>query len=255
MARTDRSAVAKALDLLTALADADRPLRLTELADRVGLHRATAYRSLGELLARGFVLRDQEDRYLLGSALLRMTESPGARHALAGLARPVLTALAAETDRIASIQVLEHGGCRIIEAIRSPRYQRFLGYGGEVIEPWRSAGGMVLLAFSGPAQTAGFLDAAVASGFDADELATELDGIRRRGHAAYSGRLDPLLAHVAAPVAGAAGTCRAAVSVTGFVQDFDEAGTTAATEAALAAARDLEKLLGEEAGVASGPAG
>lgn len=243
MARTDRSAVAKALDLLTALADADRPLRLSELAERVDLHRATALRSLAELIARGFVVRDNEDRYLLGWALLRMTEGPAARHALAELSRPLLARLATRTDRIASIAVLERGGCRIAEAVRSARYHRFLGYAGEVIEPWRSAGGMVLLALSSPAQAAPFLDAAAEAGWDPVALADDLDNIRRRGFGFFAGRLEPLVAHVAVPVRGADGTCRASISVVGFVNDFDDETIEFATASARETAAELEELL------------
>ena len=64
------SAVDKALDLLEAIADSDRPQRLSELAARVGLHRATAHRVLVDLVARGWVLR-AGDHYLPGPAQLQ----------------------------------------------------------------------------------------------------------------------------------------------------------------------------------------
>ncbi|MGH3519501.1 MAG: IclR family transcriptional regulator [Haloechinothrix sp.] len=243
MARTDRSAVAKALDLLSALADADGPLRLSELAERADLHRATAYRSLAELTARNFVVRDQNDHYILGWALLRMTQSPAARHALGDVARPVLTRLATEIDRIAGIEVLERGGCRVIDTVRSARYQRFLGFGGEVFEPWRSASGLVLLAFSGPAHSEPFLEPAAEAGVDVPTLLARLDEIRDQGYAFSAGGLDPLIADVAVPVLGAGGHCRAAISVTGFVQDLDDEMVQSACTAAQAAARDLQGRL------------
>ncbi|MBA0126602.1 IclR family transcriptional regulator [Haloechinothrix sp. YIM 98757] len=243
MARTDRSAVAKALDLLTALADAESPLRLSELAERVDLHRATAYRSLAELIARNFVVRDGNDRYMLGWALLRMTQGPAARHALADVARPMLSRVATDTERIAGIEVLEEGGCRVIETVRSERYQRFLGFGGEVFDPWRSASGLVLLAFSDPARRESFLESATEAGIDVPELRARLEDVRQAGYAFSSGGLDPLIADVAVPVRGAGGHCRAAVSVTGFVQDFDSDAVAHAQRAAADAAGDLEGLL------------
>ncbi|MQA07904.1 MAG: helix-turn-helix domain-containing protein [Pseudonocardiaceae bacterium] len=243
VARTDRSAVAKALDLLTALADADGPLRLSELAERTNLHRATAYRSLVELIARNFVVRDSDDRYILGWALLRMTQNPAARHALGDLARPMLNDLSGETDRIAGVEVLEHDGCRIIETVRSARYQRFLGFGGEVFDPWRSASGLVLLAFCGAAQVEPLMERAAKAGLDAAELLARLERIREKGYAYSTGGLDPLIADVAVPVLGAGGQCRAAISVTGFVQDVDEQMAPVLAEAAGQAARELQDAL------------
>lgn len=243
MARTDRSAVAKALDLLTALADADRPLKLSELAERVGLHRATAYRSLGELLAKGFVSRDQDDRYLLGWAFVRITAGRAARHALAELAQPTIARLAERTDRIANLQVLEYAGCRVAEIVRAPRYSGFLRYAGQTIEPWRSAAGMVLLAYSATQQVQHFFAAAASAGIDPAALAAELDEVRRQGFARYAGRLDPGLAHVAVPVTGSDGSCRAAVSVSGFVTDFDDQVAEFGLKAAREAAAEIEGLL------------
>src|SRR6187549_403154 len=77
------SAVDKALDLLEAIADSDRPQRLSELAARVGLHRATAHRVLVDLVARGWVLR-AGDHYLPGPAQLRLSDA-AARNSLATL--------------------------------------------------------------------------------------------------------------------------------------------------------------------------
>ena len=99
------SAVDKALDLLEAIADSDRPQRLSELAARVGLHRATAHRVLVDLVARGWVLR-AGDHYLPGPAQLRLSDA-AARNSLATLCRPAMEALSAETGLMVNLQVLE----------------------------------------------------------------------------------------------------------------------------------------------------
>ena len=102
------SAVDKALDLLEAIADSDRPQRLSELAARVGLHRATAHRILVDLVARGWVLR-AGDHYLPGPAQLRLSDA-AARNSLATLCRPAMEALSAETGLMVNLQVLEGVG-------------------------------------------------------------------------------------------------------------------------------------------------
>ena len=85
------SAVDKALDLIETVASSDQPLRLSEIADRLGLHRATAYRVLVDLTRRGWVMR-VGDHYLPGTAILRLSHRAAA-NSLAGLARPVLEGL------------------------------------------------------------------------------------------------------------------------------------------------------------------
>ena len=84
--------------------------QLTDLAAEVGLHRATAYRILLDLVRRGWVLR-AGDRYLPGAAVLRMSAS-AAGNSLTALARPVLERLSAATSMMVNLQVLEEGGAR-----------------------------------------------------------------------------------------------------------------------------------------------
>jgi len=70
-----RGAVAKALDILVALADAPTGLRVSEVADNTDLQVPTALRTLRELSVRGFAIRDEEDLYYLGPTLLRIATS------------------------------------------------------------------------------------------------------------------------------------------------------------------------------------
>ena len=98
------SAVDKALDLIETVTESDRPLRLSEIADHLGMHRATAYRVLLDLVRRGWILRLGE-HYLPGPAILRLSRSAAA-NSLASVARPVLEQLAAETDMMVNLQVL-----------------------------------------------------------------------------------------------------------------------------------------------------
>src|ERR1700736_3013235 len=105
MPRSASSAVDKALDLIEAVARSDRPLRLSELAHEVGLHRANSYRVLVDLVRRGWVLR-ADDHYLLGAAALQLSHS-AARNSLVAVSRPVLESLSERTGMMANPHVLE----------------------------------------------------------------------------------------------------------------------------------------------------
>lgn len=65
MTKGSASAVDKALDLLEAIARSTTPMKLSELAEEVGMLRPTAHRVLGELANRGWVFR-YDGRYLPG---------------------------------------------------------------------------------------------------------------------------------------------------------------------------------------------
>jgi len=138
------SAVDKALDLLEAIADSDRPQRLSELAARVGLHRATAHRVLVELVARGWVLR-AGDHYLPGPAQLRLSDA-AARNSLATLCRPVMEPLSAETDLMVNLQVLEATGTRVVEVVQPERLLMIAHLRDQVLTLDRFAGPVALVA-------------------------------------------------------------------------------------------------------------
>jgi len=226
----ERGAVAKALDLLDALADAERPIRLSELAARVDLHRATAHRTLAELLERGFVSRDHQERYVLGPALLRLGQPSKAAASVAALARPHLERLAAATDLMTNVQVLEPGGTRVLDTVRPERYRRILDFKGELLPARDAAGGRVLLAHldaderrlhlaselrGDPRSGDGDAPAALL-----DELERELDRIRESGLAHAVGRIDDIIAAVAAALFTAPGRPLCAIAVVGLTQDL-----------------------------------
>src|SRR5690348_16589684 len=103
MPRSATSAVDKALDLVEAVARADRPLRLTEIADAVDMHRATAYRVLADLVRRGWILRTG-DHYLPGAAVLALSRA-ATQNSLVVLCRPVLEELSERTGMMVNLQV------------------------------------------------------------------------------------------------------------------------------------------------------
>jgi DNA-binding IscR family transcriptional regulator len=77
--------------ILTALADADGPLSLTDLATRTGAGASTAHRHLAGFVAAGLVRQDQSGgTYDLGPAALQIGLAALARLDIIGLAEPKL---------------------------------------------------------------------------------------------------------------------------------------------------------------------
>jgi IclR family transcriptional regulator, acetate operon repressor len=219
------SAVDKALDLLEAVADADGPLRLSEVAERTGLHRATAYRVLAGLVERGWVARVGE-RYLPGTVLVRVARGAPAR-SLAALGLPVLEELAARTGMMANLQVLTADRSRVVEVVRPPRLSMISDLRGELLPAHRFAGPAALVAALDAPGRAPYLaaardDGAVLDG--ADGLIAALDETAASGFAVQRGLAERLIASLGRAVTLApAGAPVCALTLVGPVDELDDA--------------------------------
>ncbi|MFJ8158629.1 IclR family transcriptional regulator [Streptomyces sp. NPDC094468] len=214
-----RSAVDKALDLVEAVSRTPHPVRLTDLAAEVDLHRATAYRILLDLVRRGWVLR-AGDRYLPGAAVLRMSAS-AAGGSLTALARPVLVRLSAATSMMVNLQVLEEGGARVIDVVRPERLAMISHLRGELLPVGRFAGPLALVAALEPGARTRWLDGL---GEEADGLEREVAEVERTGVAVEHGRNDKLVASVSRAVVPDPGAPVCAVTVVGPDAEFDGPG-------------------------------
>ncbi|MDI1461615.1 helix-turn-helix domain-containing protein [Catellatospora sp. KI3] len=224
MPRSASSAVDKALDLIEAVARADRPRRLGELAQAVGLHRATAYRVLLDLVARGWVLRVGE-HYLPGAAALQVSRAAAA-NSLAALGHPVLARLAQDTDMMVNLQVLEADRSRVVDAVRPARLQMISDLVGEALPVHRFAGPLALVAQLDPAAREPYLVPAREAGYPLDGpqgLRVDLDRARADGYALERGRNDKLIASISRAVVSPGGVPLCAVTVVGPDAEFDDA--------------------------------
>jgi len=223
MPRSATSAVDKALDLVEAVAGSERPLRLSELADIAGLHRATAYRVLLDLVRRGWVLRAGE-HYLPGTAVLQLSQAAVA-HSLAALCRPVLQALAGRTTMMVNLQVLGTARSRVIDVVRPERLQMISHLLGESLPIHRFAGPLALVAMLDEQDRAPFLAVAEEAGYPITGpggLRAEIARVREEGFAVERGRNDKVIASVSRAVTSPTGTPICALTLVGPDAEFGE---------------------------------
>lgn len=223
MARTTSSALDKALDLVEAIAAAERPVRLTELAGTVGLHRATAYRVLVDLARRGWVLR-AGDHYLLGAAALRLSANAQGV-SLAEICRPIMAALVERTGLMVNLQVLEGTGSRVVEVLRPERLEMIAHLRGDLLGVERFAGPLALVAALDAEEREPYLAAAADAGATVDGtggLRDRLDRLGAEGFALERGQHDRLVASLSSAVLSVKGTPICALTLVGLAADFDE---------------------------------
>ncbi|MEV8604344.1 IclR family transcriptional regulator [Streptomyces griseoviridis] len=242
--RAARTAVDKALDLVEAVGRAARPPRLTDLADEVGLHRATAYRILLDLVRRGWVLR-ADDRYLPGTAVLLLS-ARATHNSLASLARPVLTELSGHTGLMVNLQVLERAGSRVVDVIRPDRLAMISTLLGEALPVHRFAGPLALVAALPPEARGPYLDAAREAGHPLDGdggLLADLGRVEADGFAVEHGRNDRFVASVSRAVVPVAGAPVCAVTIVGPDAEIDAARLRRLRDDLAAAVDTLTSLL------------
>ena len=241
MPRPASSAVDKALDLIETVVRADRPLRLSELANEAGMHRATAYRILLELVRRGWIMRT-EDHYLPGPVVLQFSQA-AASNSLVVLGRPVLRALSDRTAMMVNLQVLEPGGGRVIDVVRPPRLAMITDLLGELLPAHTFAGPLALVSALDEAARVPYLRAAEEHGHPPAALRKEIDRTRRTGFALERGRSEEVIASVSRAVLSGGGRPVCAVTIVGLDSEFDDATLAKLQDDLAAATAELEEAL------------
>jgi IclR family transcriptional regulator, acetate operon repressor len=245
VAASPQSAVDKALDLLDAIARSTTPLKLSELAEEVGMLRPTAHRVLAELVGRGWVFR-YDGRYLPGAAFLQLS-TDAAANSLAAICQPALLALSESTDMMVNLQVLEKDGSRVIAAERPERFKMITRMVGDLLPPHRFAGALALTAALDDKALAPYLSIVEQTGYPvtgASGFLADVAETRATGFALVRQRSQEIVSSVSRAIAPRVGSPLCALTVIAFSTDFDdEARLNSAKAALLDAANDVEQLL------------
>ncbi|MGI8650573.1 MAG: IclR family transcriptional regulator [Rubrobacter sp.] len=193
------------------------PATLAEVVSGTGLPRPTAHRLLAALEKHHLVAR-AGGRYALGSRLLGWGNRAGAMPDLVEAARPVLARLRDSVDESTQLYVREgdHRVC-VVAAERKTGLKTTVAVGAVMPLDLGSAG-KVLLVFSGEDR--------------------DFPEVKRRGWAVSVAEREAGVASVSAPVFGADGELRGAVSVSGPISRLG-------TRPGERLAREVERAAGE----------
>ena len=206
-----RTAVDKAFELLAAFPPGTTTVGVTELAQRTGLTKSTAFRLLAAMERNGFVERDGA-RYRLGPQLheigARVYEPvPGGMYETLS---QVMSYVVEQTRQTVHLGVLRQDEVALLGRLRGPRPVPSSVTMGARFSAYRSALGKALLAYH----------------LDADQplpetLVSELREVRRTGLAFSHGEARPNLSCVAVPLRSDLQRPVAALSVSGHSKGFD----------------------------------
>lgn len=213
----------RGLSVLTELAGVSGGLTVTELAERLGVHRTIASRLAATLAGHHLVMRGADGRYRLG---LRLVELAGhVLPQLSDVALPVLRRLSEVRNMTSFLSVADHDECVALAVVEPRNTDVHVGYRTGSRHPIaRGAPGIAILAGQPPTE-------------GEDEMVTEA---RRLGYALTRGQLQQGAVGVAAPVHD--DVLRASVGVVAFEEPTVDAAVPDVLRAADQIAAALRRV-------------
>jgi len=242
------NSVDRVADALETLADAGRPVGVTELATKLGVHKATASRLMATMAQRGLVRRNSAG-YLLGPALARLAATAVAELELVDLSRPVLRELVEVTGEAAYLSVPYQGAVLYVEQVTPPGSHFNNDWTGRMGPLHCSSSGKVFAAFgavdnldSHLARTLPTLASRTIT--SADDFRKALPRVKRQGYATSSDEAEDGMTSVAAPVMVEGGQVLAALGIGVATARCTSPRLTQLGAAAMQAATALARRLG-----------
>lgn len=217
--------------IIECVGNANDPLTLTEIAEKTGLSRPTAFRLLAVLCRLGFVHKHRDSgTYTLGFKVYGIGRSSRRYESIARDSQPILRRLAYDLGQTTFLVVLQGAQAVCYDKIEPPEGLRLHTSIGMRVDAHATSTGKVLLAGRAPDEVQQIYRAhplyrhtdrtiTTLSG-----LMSELKAIREQGYAVDRGELLPGIESLAVAVETTIGTPFMAISVTGPVQSLTERG-------------------------------
>ncbi|MFJ6656411.1 IclR family transcriptional regulator [Streptomyces sp. NPDC091377] len=205
-----------ALQVLKAIAEADRPRGVRELSRDLAISKSSVQRILASLEREGLAVADESTRkYVIGPAALTLAWKHTANSDLVGAASATASRIAAMTGETACVSTVVDGRRVTVYEAESPQPLRLITGVGRPYSLFSGATGRVLLSML-PSERLDHLvreHAATETGSGSD-LLSRIDAARRQGYAISREEWIPGGCGVAVPI-GTQGSVVAALSIYG----------------------------------------
>jgi IclR family transcriptional regulator, KDG regulon repressor len=244
-------AIERAVSILNAFSSEDPELGVTELAERLGLHKSTVHRFMVNLDAAGLVERNpRSGRYRLGLRIFELGGLVMQQMNLWDEALPFLEGLVRDTGETGHLAVLDGGEAIYIERVEARRALRVPSAIGRGYPAHATNLGKVLLADLPPEQVEAIVAERGLAAYtphtitDPLELEAELERIREHGYAIDNEEYDEGLRCIGAPVRDHSGRVVAALGIGGPVTRITPERVGELAGLVMGAARGLSRRLG-----------
>lgn len=144
--------LAKGLRILELLSGEAVALGLKDVAEAVGLGKASTLRLLRTLHQMGYLAKDQAENYIAakrwGGSAPEQTEKR-----IADAARPFLVQVASQFGETVALAQLRGDVARVVDVVESLHPIRMSNYRGRILQPYASSLGKAIAAFQTPERT------------------------------------------------------------------------------------------------------
>ena len=243
-------AIMKATALLDLLAEAKRPLSLSELTAATGWAKSTVYGLLSSMRSCGLVEQDaQSGRYALGVRLFEYGSAVQSTRSIIALAKEPMERLTKATGESASLSMFDRGEALVLSHAEADSSFHIVSETGAHLPAFCTAQGKVLLS--------SLSDAAVRRVHETryqpftphviatpDALVAEIQTVREKGFAIENGEFKIGVRGVAAPIKDHSGAIRYAIGLIGMFRRVDSDEFRAATAEVIKTAAALSEALG-----------
>jgi len=199
-------AVERALQILECFDD-QRPERgISEIAQAVGLHKATAYRIVTTLVNYGYLEWIAESqKYRLGLELTSLGAKVIRRMDLRQEALPFMKGLVQEWDETCDLSIFDQGRVFYIEVLRGDHALTISAAVGQRLPAYCTASGKLFLAYLPEPELNEILDRPLTKYTEntitsPDEIRKQLDAIRNQGYAVDYEEYEQGVCALAAPI-------------------------------------------------------
>ncbi len=223
-ARDDKTAyymksLATGLKVLEVMAEAGRPMVLTEIARVMGLNNATATRCCQTLATLGFVRRDTKRRYHLTPKVLLLGYAAISRPGWLGVAQHYMEILFEELRETVNLSVLEGGEILYVSRLNTGNILPYDLQIGSKLPLHCTSMGKALIAFqpepkrSQTLESIEFRPLTHQTITNLKDYLAELEKVRQEGYAVNNEELSVGLRSVAAPILDHEGRSMAALNI------------------------------------------
>ncbi|SFJ79279.1 IclR family transcriptional regulator [Celeribacter neptunius] len=220
--------VEKALRLLEILSQEDGAMRLRDVAERADMTRSNAFRMLQTLRDLGYVQQNESgSHYEPTLKLFEIGARKVASNTLIGAAHPILQQLSEKVDENVMLSIREGLTSLVVDRIESRAFVRTFAYLGARAPLHVVSGGKVLLAYAPQplidemlGQLTRFTENTIT---DPARMAEEIETIRARGYATAFHEVNEAARGISVPIRSRHGDVPAAISISGPMEDLDQA--------------------------------
>ncbi len=208
-------ALDKGLDILELLASTDGGLTQVEIAKAIGKSPNEFYRMLDRLVRRGYVQRQDGDRFFLTLKLFGLAHFHAPLRRLVSFAAPVMRDFSNQARQACHLAVYDRGVVAVIAQQDSSTYWALSIRVGAQMSLFNTGSGHVLLAFQTDAQREIMIAEQLRGGDETsvpDGLLERLEQIRTNGFESMNSLQTAGIRNISAPVLTLDGTALAAIT-------------------------------------------